>query len=634
MGFAQEVPADARFDELKQLSLEELTQVQVTSVSRRPEKLSETASAVQVISSEEIRRSAATTLPEALRLASNLDVGAKSAHDWAISARGFNTDLSNKLLVLMDGRTLYTPLFSGVRWDVQNYILEDIERIEVISGPGGTLWGANAVNGVINIISKPASETLGSYAEAAAGTQLRGNYAFRYGGQASSKVFYRVYGQSIDTGEEQLPDGSRANDGSAINQAGFRIDADVTSAASLTVQGDIYHGKEGYVAGGESTVDGANVLSRWQQKMPNGSQMALQVYYDRTELEQPALSIFAAPGLVHDVLETFDVDFQHQLPIWKAMQLVWGTGYRATNDDFKAAPALAFNPPKLRQELFSGFGQAAFRLPFETTLTLGSKVEHNDYTGWEVEPTIRFQWAVNRDSLLWTAVSRAVRTPSRIDRDLAQPSPPLVILSGGSDFDSESVVAYELGYRIALTPTLVASVATFYNHYDNLRSVRTTPVTLIPFVFANDLRADTHGLELTSTWQALPWWRLTGGYSYLEENVTVEDGKFDLNNGLNETADPRHQFSLRSSMDLGRKIEADAQLRWVDRLPINNGGRLASVPSYAELDLRLGWKVTPRIDISVVGQNLLNKNHPEYGPPGAHRVELTRSVYIKAAWRY
>lgn len=626
---------ETNFGDLKKLSLEELTEVEVTSVSRRPEKLIDTASAIQVVSSEDIRRSGATTIPEALRLASNLNVARKNAHDWGISARGFNTELANKLLVLMDGRTLYTPLFSGVRWDVQNYLLHDLERIEVISGPGGTLWGSNAVNGVINITSKSARDTQGLYTEASTGSEVLGNYAVRYGGELARNIFYRVYGTSMDFGDSEFANGSSAKDGWSMRQGGFRIDAEPGTTRQITFQGDVYEGEEGFVGGGQSKVSGGNLLGRWTETLSSGTTSSLQVYYDRAELRQPVLaSRFAPSGTVQDRMGTFDVDFQHRSPVERATQIVWGLGYRSTQDRFEAAPGLGFNPPNLQQELFSGFGQVLFALPLNAALTLGSKFEHTDYTGFEYSPTVRFQWAPNKGSLLWAAVSRAVRTPSRVDRDIAQPSRPPIILQGGSDFRSENVIAYEAGYRVQLSSSFQISTAAFYNRYSDIRSVRSTPATFFPLVFANDLEADTYGLELTSAWQPSDRWRLIAAYNLLRENVGLRPGGVDFNNGLNETADPEHQISLRSSIDLPYRIEIDTQLRWVDTLPINNSGKLSHVPSYFELDLRVGWRPAKGWEISVVGQNLLNQSHPEFGLPGARRVEFQRSVFVKAAWGY
>lgn len=622
-------------ESLKSLSLEELLSVEVTSVSRSAEKLSETASAIQVVTDEEIRRSGATAIPEALRLATNLNIAQKNSHSWGISARGFNTELSNKLLVMMDGRTLYTPLFSGVRWDVQHYLLEDLHRIEVVSGPGGSLWGANAVNGVINITSKTAAETQGLYAEAGLGTTMRSQFGVRYGGAASSDVFYRVYALHFDADDQEFADGSPAGDGWTLSQAGFRIDAQPSFDTHLTFQGDAYEGEIGEVGGEFTDVSGHNLLGRWTQTFASGADLALQVYFDHTEFDQPSpATVFSPPGRFGDVIEIFDVDFHQRLPATDAVRLVWGLGYRHIDDDVRASPSLALFPARMRQDYVSGFAQAEFALTPALSVTTGSKVEHTDYTGWDVEPTLRIQYTVTDGHLLWAAVSRAVRTPSRIDHDISQPATPPVILLGGSDFRSENLLAYEAGYRAQFGPRFAATLAAFYNRYDDVRSLRPTPGTFIPLVFGNDLEADTHGVELTATWQVADGWRLRAGYNWLEEDVRIRPGGVDFNNALNETGDPEHQASLRSSHEFGRAVEFDAQLRWVDTLRLNNVGVVATVPSYVDLDLRLGWRLSAAWELSLVGRNLLHARHVEYGLPSPTRVEIARSVFAKAAWRF
>lgn len=625
----------ASVQSLKKLSLEELSEIPVTSLTRAPQPLSETASAIQVITPEEIRRFGATTLPEALRLANNLNVARKNSHDWAISARGFNTDLANKLLVMIDGRTVYTPLFSGVRWDVQDYLLEDIDRIEVVSGPGGTLWGANAVNGVINIMSKPAADTQGWYVEGIGGTQIHSGFAARYGGTLRPNVHYRVYAKYADRDSEMLSNGADANDAWERHQLGFRMDAGPRPGTRLTLQSDYYRGTEGFVTGGEADVSGSNVLGRWSETLANGSDLTVQLYFNREYLDQPvAASAFSAAGMFEDTLDSYDLDLQHRLAIGGRQHLVWGLGYRLTDDRSGMAPGLAFAPRNSKQELFSGFVQDEISLHSNLALTIGTKVEHTHYTGFEIEPTIRLQWEVNPDNMVWSSVSRAVRTPSRVDRDLLQPSRPPIILRGGANFESETLIAYEVGYRTSLSGRLAGSLSTFYNRYDKIRSARPTPTTLIPLVFANDLEAETYGMELSATFQASERWRLTAGYNWLKEDVRVKPGRVDFNNALNETSDPEHQAALRSSMDLGRGFEWDANLRWVDTLQTHDGPRRATVPSYFDLDLRLGWRLGENWEFSLVGRGLLHDRRSEYGPPGPARVEYGRSGYAKAVWRF
>ncbi len=620
--------------DLKKMSLEELMNLDVTSVSRQPEPYGQAPAAIEVITQDEIRRSGASSIPEALRLADNLEVAQKNSHDWGISARGFNTDLANKLLVLMDGRTLYTPLFSGVFWNVQDYLLEDIDRIEVISGPGGTLWGANAVNGVINITTKSARDTQGLYVEGGGGTELRYFTGARYGGTLASNVYYRVYGKYFDRGNEVFPDGSNASDSWAMGQGGFRIDDYASGGNVLTLQGDGYGSGLNSPTGGESMASGGNILGRWSHTISEDSDMSLQLYYDRTHLADPTSNLFGTADNLTDDLDTYDLDFQHRFRLGGRNRFVWGLGYRYTHDELNQAANLAFLPSPLDQNLFSVFAQDEIMLVKDLYLTLGTKLEHNDYTGYEWEPSGRLQWSMTSNQMVWGAVSRAVRTPSRIDRDLAEPRPPPTFFTGGSNFVSETLIAYELGYRAQLGRKVSTSVSTFYNDYNNVRSLSFTPATIVPLFFANNLEGYTYGAEFSATYQVLDWWRLRGGYDLLEEHLTVKPGESDINNALNETSDPKHQVSLRSSMDLPQNVELDAGLRWVDTLHNNNNGVVGTVPSYFELDTRIGWHPVKNLEVSFVGQNLLHDQHPEFGVPGPTREEIVRSFYGKMSWRF
>jgi iron complex outermembrane recepter protein len=629
-------------DALKALSVEELMDIEVTSVSRRPEKFLQAPAAIQVVTGEDIRRSGASSIASALRQVNSLDVAQENSHEWVISARGFSSDVGNKLLVLMDGRTVYTPLFSGVFWDRQDYMLEDIERIEVISGPGGALWGANAVNGVINIATKSAEETQGLYVEAGGGTSLQGFGAMRYGGAFTPDVSYRVYGKYFDRDNEALPNGRDARDSWHAGQGGFRIDAQASSDDRLTLQGDMYRNEELIQSGGEGKVSGSNLLGRWSRAISTTSDMSLQVYYDRTHLILPVPGIaFAPAGTFEDELDTYDLDFQHGFQWGERQHLVWGFGFRYTHDVVGNSPALAFLPAELDQRLYSGFVQDEIVLREDVSLTLGAKVEHTDYTGFEVEPSIRLQWSLSDQQTLWGAVSRAVRTPSRIDRDISQPAPQyfIVILQGGANFDSEKLLAYELGWRAQVGPRAGVSLAIFYNDYDDLRSTTISPPDPLfrlpfPFFFENNLAGETYGFELNATVQALDRWRLYAGYRLLQEDIRVKPGRMDFNNALNETSDPEQQVSLRSSLDVLRGVQLDAGLRWVDTRRVNNAGVPALVPDYVELDVRLGWSPTRALELSVVGQNLLHGRHPEYGKPGPTRVEIERNVYGKVVWRF
>ncbi|HEX3799949.1 MAG TPA: TonB-dependent receptor [Verrucomicrobiae bacterium] len=640
------------------MSLEELMNQDVTSVSKEPIPYLQAPAAIQVITQDEIRRSGASSIPEALRLADNLNVAQINSSSWAISARGFNGQFANKLLVLMDGRTVYTPLFSGVLWDMQDYLLEDLDRIEVVSGPGGTLWGANAVNGVINITSKSAKDTQGLYTETGGGTELREFAAARYGGVLASNVYYRVYGKYFNRGDESPGDPHALGSGGDSwrqGRGGFRIDAENIPGNTFTLQGDYFTGNEDIQPSvGNSGVSGGNILGRWSHPFSEDSDMTLQVYYDRTHLALPKTNEsfdfivpFGEPaGTLKDTLDTYDVDFQHHFQLLNWNRVAWGLGYRFTYDSLQGAPTTTFLPPILKQNLFSGFVQDEIKLGPKVILTLGTKLDHNDYTHWEVQPSGRLQWNVTSNQMIWGAISRAVREPSRIDRELRTPTgvPPIIalfgfpssILNGSESFTSETVVAYELGYRAELGPKLSTSLSTFFNDYDNIRSVSPGPPPFfLPETFQNNLTAQTCGLELSADWQVSDWWRLHGGYSLLNERVHVKPGQVDATHALNETADPANQFSIRSSFDLPQNIELDNELRWVDSLRVNNNGSPATVPSYFEMDARIGWKPKPWLELALVGQNLLHDSHYEFGVPGTADADaIRRSFYGKVSIRW
>ncbi|MEO9054164.1 MAG: TonB-dependent receptor [Steroidobacteraceae bacterium] len=386
---------------------------------------------------------------------------------------------------------------------------------------------------------------------------------------------------------------------------------------------------------------GENVLGRWSRRISGTSDLGLQSYVDRTHTSNPAAPLiinglqFAGPGVFQDDLTTYDLDFQHRFRIGTANSVVWGWGFRYSHDVVSNAPALAFFPPTLDRDLYSVFAQDEIALRPNLSLTLGSKLERNDYSGFETEPNMRLSWILSSKEALWAAVSRAMRTPSRIDQDFSEAAPPhLVLLKGGSDFTSESVLAYELGYRVQLEQQVSASVSSFFNHYSDVRSTTLTPTTILPFFFANGLEGDTYGLEFSSNYQVSDTWSLHAGYILLKEHLHVKPGQTDINDALNETADPQHQFSLRSSLNLARRTEFDTALRWVDTLHNNNGPVVGTVPSYFELDTHLAWHASDRLEFALVGQNLLHNRHPEYGFPEPARPEIERSAYGKFTWRY
>lgn len=622
-------------NDLKILSLEELMNIEVTSVSKRPEKLLTTPSAIQVITGDDILKYGASNIPEALYLAGNLQVAQKGSHAYGISARGFNTDLSNKLLVLIDGRTIYTPLFSGVFWDRQDYPLYDISQIEVISGPGGTLWGANAVNGVINITTKNAKDTQGGFVEIGGGNELKSSMSARYGGTLGSKTYYRVYGNYGNRDSSTFPDSVKAQDAWNILQGGFRIDAERSPNDMLTLQGDMYRNMTDLVTGGTSEVTGVNVLSRWSHRFSEHSDFKLQAYLDYTNLDMPTPAFIvnglelAPEGVFGDKLNTFDADFQHHFTVG-TNKLIWGAGYRHLIDKATNSPGLGFLPEKLDWDLYNIFIQDEVSLLPTLTLTGGTKLEHNPYTNFEWEPNVRIKWDIKKSGVLWTAISRAVRTPSRIDRQLSQGTPPyFVLLAGSPDFVSETVVSTELGYRTQIGQRGIAAVSTYYNQYEDVRSTEINPTTIFPLFFQNGLEGETYGVELSLAYKITDRWQVYSTYNLLREDIRIKEGKTDFNNALNETADPKFQFSTRMSYQLLAGLNASAAFRWVDQLPINDAGILKFTPAYAEMDARIAWRISTHFTLSVAGRNLLHKDHTEYGIPNINLQAIQRSVFGK-----
>lgn len=605
----------------------------VTSVSKQPEHYAQAPAAIQVVTGDEIRRFGASSIPEALRLADNLDVAQVTSSSWNISARGFNAGLANKLLVLMDGRTVYTPLYSGVVWNAQDYLLEDLNRIEVVSGPGGTLWGANAVNGVINITSKSAKDTQGFYLEAGGGTWLGDFTGARYGGALDSNIYYRVYGKYVDRGNELTANGNNVTDSWRMGQGGFRVDAGENSRDKFTLQGDLYVSDIHMPAGSQQNYSGRNILGRWAHTVSDDSNLSLQLYYDQTYWIDPTPAGPNGPaGNLVDNLDTYDLDFQYHFRLGEQNNVSWGLGYRFTHDALQNTPSIAFLPATLDHNLYSGFMQDEIMLAEDFFFTLGTKLEHNDYTGYEVEPSARLKWNFVPRQMLWAAVSRAVRAPSRIDRDFFAPSSG-TLLAGNSNFVSETLVAYELGYRAQITQEFSGSLSTFYNDYDNLRSLSLT-AGAFPYVITNNVAGQTFGGELTADFQVIEGWLIHAGYDLINENLHVKSGQTDSSNGQGDTADPPNQVFLRSSMDLPGKVELATIFRWVDARPVISGATSGTVPSYFEMDVRVGWSPIQNLELSIVGQNLLQNHHPEYGFPTPAREEIARSVYGKLTCQF
>jgi len=609
---AAAAPAEAArtptVQDLRSLSLEELATLEVTSVSRRAEPLNRAPAAIYVITGEQIRRSGAVSLPEALRLAPNLQVGRLDALSYTISARGFNTfQASNKLLVLFDGRSVYSPLHAGVFWDQQQLMLDDVDRIEVISGPGGTLWGANAVNGVINVIGKDAAATQGGLATGRLGT-VDHDGALRYGGRVGDNGAYRVYGLGFERGNSLTPQDGDGRDDWRGRQGGFRADW-AADGDAVTLQGDLF---DHPVEGGANS--GGNLLARWTRSFAGGSELQLQAYYDKAVRE--------VPGAI-DLLETVDATAQYSFSPWTGHAFVLGGGHRRTEDRFEVGPALfVLQRPTDTVELSNLYLQDSIELGGGLQLTLGSKVEHSSYTGTEHMPSARLAWQASDTLMLWSAVSRAVRTPSRIDRELLAAG----LLQPASNLQSEELVAYEVGYRGQPTPATTLSVSLYYHDYDDLRVLTVDPGSGL-LTFGNRMHGHVYGLEAWGTYALLPWWHLSAGFNLLRKSLEREAGAVELALSQHVGNDPEHQASLRSSMDLPWGLELDLGVRYVDDLPD------PPIRHYVAFDARLGWRATESLDLSIAGFNLLDDRHPESGDLATRR-EVGRSIHVGGRWRF
>jgi iron complex outermembrane recepter protein len=617
--------ADAGVDpqaasKLAHLSIEELGNIEITSVSKRTELLSDAAASIYVITADDIRRSGATSVPEILRLAPNLQVARVDASQYAITARGFNSTTANKLLVLIDGRSVYTPLYSGVFWDVQDIMPESIERIEVISGPGGTLWGANAVNGVINIISKHSKDTTGTLLVAGAGNTER-NAALRQGGKIGEDGSYRLYAKGFSRDDTTRTNGTSAQDSWNKKQVGFRADWQ-RSGDTFMLEGSAYDGSSDQAVYPDKTFSGAHVIGRWNRSLGDRSSLEVQSYYDRTKRDYP--------GTFGEALDTWDIEVQHHFSWGTKHDIVWGGGYRLSRDDVTNSALLAFLPAQRNLVLANVFAQDTIAVADNLQLTLGGKLEHNSFTGMEFQPNARLAWKLPDQSLLWSALSRSVRTPSRIDAEFFAPGkPPFTFLVGNPDFQSEIQNTFEVGYRMQPKANASFSISAFYNTYDKLRSVEPGP----PIMLVNKLKGNTYGIEMWGSYRVNDWWRLTAGYNYLNVDLRNEPDSRDVSSAK-ARLDPSHQFSLRSSMNLASSLEFDLGLRSIGELP-NPGvpGYTTAVPGYTTVDARLGWRAAKDLEISLAGTNLAGPRHLEFVTSSTRSV-VERSFYLGATWKF
>jgi len=623
---AQPSPQD-----LGTLSLEDLGNVVVTSVSKSAEPLSDAPAAVYVINHDDIIRSGATSLPEMLRLAPNLDVMQLSPSNYIVTSRGLSgnqqaQNFPNKLLVLIDGRSVYSPLFSGIGWDAQYVLPENIERIEVISGPAGALWGANAVNGVINIITRKAANTQGGLAEFGLGSH-ESSASIQYGGQFNDRAYYSFYAHDFHQRSFDDSAGQNAHDGWSAPQAGFRVDWEAGSTNLITLQGDVLNGREGQGANEpDRRIAGANVLTRWRHAAANGSNFQLQVYYDN-ERDWNALSSGAVD------LNTWDIEAQHDFALGGIQHITWGIGDRVfryqISDDVRPDASLLFRPNTGMRNLANAFVQDQIALGSRTQATLGLKAEHDPFSGVSWMPSARLSFKPNDKLLLWAAASRALRTPTVFDEDVVEvlnlPTGPLDALNGNPDYRSEKLTAYEAGLRTQWATRATLSVSLYYNAYDDLRTLEPSS-TFFPLMFGNGLAGHTYGADIWASYSVADWWRLGAGLSEERERLHLKTGSNGLLGIAEAGDDPSHHSFIRSSMNLSERWTLDADLREVSALPNPR------VPAYVELNARLGWKVNDTLDISLSGFNLLHPSHQEYTFPGSDRIG--RSVFLDTRLKF
>lgn len=610
----------AEAEDLRQISLEDLLELEVTLPGRKAEPWLHTPAAIDVITNEDIRRYGSVSLADTLRLGSGLHVARSFGNGYTITARGFSGATGNKMQVMMDGRSLYTPLFSGVFWEVQDTLLVDVDRIEVIRGPGATMWGANAVNGVINITTKDARDTLGTLIQGGGGNEELGFGAVRYGAKAGESTYWRVYSKYKYRDDQILSSGQDAQDWSSHWQSGFRSDTDLSEVSHLTFQGDFFLNDSGSLMSNANR-QGGNLLGRWMRQFSDDSDLQFQLYYDRSDRD--------LPGQYREERNTVDADLQHRFQIGERHDLVWGLSYRVSADDTRG-DVFTFDPPDRTLHLVSGFMQDEITLvPQRLKLTLGTKVEYNEFTGVEWQPGVRLAWLPTERQTIWGAVSRAVRTPTRAESDVTFRTPQGVVgFRGNPDFESEDVIAYELGYRVRPMENLSIDVAGFYNAYDSLRSVTPTAPAGIPFILSNEREGESWGTEISVRYQAADWWHLCGSYTFLEDNLSFRAIPAIAGGISTEANDPEQMASLRSTVTLPHRIEFDQVLRYVDELPNPH------VPAYLELDLRLAWRPKPGLELSLVGMNLLDSAHPEFNGGTFLQPEVERSVYAKVTWLF
>jgi iron complex outermembrane recepter protein len=649
----QEAPqaTPSRQKDLTSTSIEDLMNMEVTSASKKEQKLSQVAAAIFVITQEDIRSSGALNIPDLLRMVPGLDVAQINANTWAISARGFNLQFANKLLVLIDGRAVYTPLTGGVNWDTQDVPVEDIDRIEVIRGPGGTVWGSNAVNGVIDIITKKAADTQGGLVTAGGGTHAQEFGTLQYGGKIKGDTSYRIFAKYINDGHFPDLNGQDAHDSWHLWRAGFRADTILSKKDTLTTQGDIYAGEEGstivhtVLSPPENiseqklaTLSGGNILTRWSHVFSSRNDTTVQFYLDKYRRDGPDSD---------EDRDIIDFDFQNHIDLGARQDLIWGVGYRHTADKTVGTIDQAFIPANEDGDLFSVFVQDQITLkPNRVALYVGSKLQNNYVSGLDYEPSARLAWTPSTRRTFWTAISRASRPPTRRDVGIeaalaALPGPTEVELFGNPKIKSEHVIAYEAGYRAQPTDRLSVDVTVFLNSYQGLESAEVLPpffepnsvppVLVHPVSFANKMYGTTEGVEASIKWKATSRWTLSLGYSFLEMHLRTESTSLDSTSVADaQGSNPGHQAQLRSHVELSRNFAWDTNAYFVGRLPAQ------FVASYTRLDSQLTWRLAERLQLSVTGQNLLKDHHVEFNDPfqSVNSSQVKRSAYVKVTWQF
>jgi len=639
---------------LKQLSLAELGNVEVTTASKVPEQLLKASAAVYVITQADIERSGVTSIPEALRLAPGVEVARIDGNKWSIGIRGFGSRLSRNVLVLIDGRTVYTTLLAGTYWEVQNVLLQDVDRIEVIGGPGATIWGPNAVNGVINIITRSSKDTHGAMVNAGGGNVDQGFVNARYGGGNGSTFNYRVYGMAFDRGPEFHTDGNNYDSWRTV-QGGFRMDFSQNEQDSFTVQGDMYGEGAGETVTavsytppyqqtlqGTEMLSGGNILGRWRRTQGEGRDLQLQAYYDRTNRHEPNFA---------DYRDTFDVDFLDRFRLPGRQQISWGLGARTSRGHNPTiVSGLYFLPPTRTDELYTGFFQDEIGLIQDRlSLSVGTKLLKTNYTGFQLQPSVRLSWSPTGKQTLWAAFTHALRTPSDAERafylsgfigtDPATGLPFFARFNANPNFRSEELNGYELGYRRLFKESLYVSLSAFYNHYGDLFSedivgspyIEANPAPthiLLPADFGNGLVGTTSGFELAPEWRPASFWRLRASYSYLEMKLKKSANSLDVGTAsFTAGSSPRHQLTAQSGFALGKALNLDLTYRFVSALPS------LMIRSYSTGDAQFSWRARSFLTLSVVGQNLFQPYHFEYASDPGPNVGIKRAVYGQITWR-